>query len=468
MKKKKNKYLQDAEPPLADTPEEGLSADEIELLQKTRPELDRSTLPPHDNSDLARAKRFAKKNKFTVIFVASTLLLLLVILGVLCFMLYKNSLGKPSTDDFSVTLGDEKFTVPYKSAMRDDVFYFDLRLISDYADLVVSGGEGNMKFTCPDGTYVRFEHGKDTATVNGVRVLLGGTAEIIPQDKESAAKCFVPFDFIEKLFSHKVVGDRVSLGIVFSNKDNKIKIKRIVYNESGNPLPISFSPNCFESAERKTADAYSDMYPELTYLSSKLTTLVNKNNPLGNSYVPRDLLSLDELGCPVTRDQEFFLVADAAYALCDMLRELNASLSAKEQVSVTSAYRSYEYQINLYDSYVEELMEKQHLSKAEAEEKANKTSARPGYSEHQSGLCVDLIRRGDIALNEGFEDTPAFGWLKENAHRYGFIVRYPRSKDSITGYDYEPWHFRFVGIDAATVIYEDNICLEEYLAVNEK
>ncbi len=468
MSKKKNKALSDEEIRNTQVDTEGLSDEEIELLQKTRPELDRSTLPPHDNSDMARAKRFAKKNKFTVIFVASTLLLLLIIVGVLAVMLYRNSLGKPSTDDFSVVLGEEKLTVPYKSAMRDGVFYFDLRLISDYADLVVSGGEGNMKFTCPDGTYVRFENGKDTATVNGVRVFVGGRAEIVPKDGETEAACFVPFDFIDKLFSHKTVGDRVSLGIVFSDKDNKIKIKRIFYEDSGNPLPISFSSDCFESAEGKTAQAYGEQYPSVAYLYTKNTLLVNKNNPLGNSYVPRDLLSLEAAGCPVTREGEFFMSRDAAYSLRDMLGDLNEILPTREEIFATSAYRSYEYQIKLYDSYVNELIQEKKLTREEAEAEANKTSARPGYSEHQSGLCVDLIRRDDLTLNEGFEDTPAFAWLKENAHLYGFIVRYPLKSESVTGYDYEPWHFRFVGIDAATVIYEDNICLEEYLADTEK
>ena len=104
------------------------------------------------------------------------------------------------------------------------------------------------------------------------------------------------------------------------------------------------------------------------------------------------------------------------------------------------------------------------ISREEAEAIVSATSAREGESEHQSGLCVDFIQNGKLELENSFEKTRAFEWLTKNAHKYGFILRYPKNKEEITGYTYEPWHFRYVGIDAATVIYEDNICLEEYLA----
>jgi D-alanyl-D-alanine carboxypeptidase len=104
------------------------------------------------------------------------------------------------------------------------------------------------------------------------------------------------------------------------------------------------------------------------------------------------------------------------------------------------------------------------MSRAEAEKDASRTSAKAGESEHQSGLCVDLLERGERYLSVSFEESDCFAWLCENAHKYGYILRYPKGKEDITKYDYEPWHYRFVGVDVARVIYEDKICLEEYLA----
>jgi D-alanyl-D-alanine carboxypeptidase len=145
-----------------------------------------------------------------------------------------------------------------------------------------------------------------------------------------------------------------------------------------------------------------------------------------------------------------------------MMRDMEDALGIKGEILVTSAYRSYEYQEKLFSKYVSDLVSGGYTAEAAIAE-VMRTSARPGSSEHQSGLCVDLIEKGELSLEVTFENTGAFRWLSDNAHHYGFILRYPADKEALTGYSYEPWHYRFVGIDAATVIYEDKICLEEYL-----
>ena len=91
-------------------------------------------------------------------------------------------------------------------------------------------------------------------------------------------------------------------------------------------------------------------------------------------------------------------------------------------------------------------------------------SAKPGTSEHQSGLCIDLISRDNVVLDETFAANPAYLYLSENAHHFGFILRYPAEKTAITGYDYGPWHYRFVGVQAATEMHESGETLEEYLS----
>lgn len=125
----------------------------------------------------------------------------------------------------------------------------------------------------------------------------------------------------------------------------------------------------------------------------------------------------------------------------------------KDMLSV-SGFRSYEYQKGLYKRYVEK----------DGEEKASIYSAKPGQSEHQTGLAFDIggVDKQHWA-EDSFADTIEASWLKENAHKYGFILRYPKDKTHITGYKFEPWHYRYVGIQHATNIYESGLTLEEYL-----
>ena len=117
-----------------------------------------------------------------------------------------------------------------------------------------------------------------------------------------------------------------------------------------------------------------------------------------------------------------------------------------------SAYRSYSYQNTLYTNRV----------KSDGLEYANKTAAKAGYSEHQTGLAIDV-------LNGKFEyldsDDKEYDWLIENGHKYGFILRYPKDKEYITGYTYEPWHFRYLSIEVATELKEKNITYEEYIGM---
>ena len=141
--------------------------------------------------------------------------------------------------------------------------------------------------------------------------------------------------------------------------------------------------------------------------------------------------------------------------------------SGVEGVKASSAYRSYERQKELFDDYILSKMSTLSMSYEEAKNEVLKTSALPGHSEHQTGLCVDFVQ-GTTSLTNDFQYTTAFSWLKENAHKFGFILRYPENKESITGYNYEPWHYRFVGRTVASRIYEANICFEEYVALSKQ
>ncbi|QDQ01086.1 M15 family metallopeptidase [Lysinibacillus fusiformis] len=173
---------------------------------------------------------------------------------------------------------------------------------------------------------------------------------------------------------------------------------------------------------------------EPTYINGIL--LANKIYPLPSTFAPD-------------------VNPEASQALDKML------VAAKQQkgfdLVAFSGYRSFEYQTTLYNNYVNR----------DGQAAADRYSARPGYSEHQTGLAFDIGERGkdNLWLTEEFGETPAGKWLVENAQEYGFILRFPQNKEDITGYMYESWHFRYVGTDIAKEIKKQQITLEEYLGV---
>lgn len=194
-----------------------------------------------------------------------------------------------------------------------------------------------------------------------------------------------------------------------------------------------------------------DQYLDSIYSENLL--LVNKQHTIGESYAPTSLASVS-----YARYDNVKMDTVAEKALCAFLKE--AYYYGYTDVTVTSAYRSYSSQQWYFNYYIEEEM-KTGKSRSDAEAVVLTYSARPGTSEHQTGLCIDMHNLP--AANQSFGNTEAGKWLAANAHRFGFILRFPQGKENITGYTYEPWHFRFVGIKHASIIYEQGLCLEEYL-----
>lgn len=129
---------------------------------------------------------------------------------------------------------------------------------------------------------------------------------------------------------------------------------------------------------------------------------------------------------------------------------------------ICSSYRTQEKQERLFNNKINKLIA-QGYSKEAATIEAGKSVAVPGTSEHQLGLAVDIVDIHNQNLNQAQENTAVQKWLMENSWKYGFLLRYPNGKSDITGIIYEPWHYRYVGKDVAKEIYEQGICLEEYL-----
>ena len=188
--------------------------------------------------------------------------------------------------------------------------------------------------------------------------------------------------------------------------------------------------------------------------------LVNKENPCGADHAPKSLS-----GLPVRLTlygKDVSLESNAALAAEALVLELHAC--GYEDIVITSGYRDYAYQQVLFNTYLgNEKAAHPNWTEEQCRNQVLTYSAFPGQSEHQTGLCMDLISTKNVTLDETFADNPAYAWLVENAHSFGFILRYPKGKEGLTGYSYEPWHYRFVGVEAATAIHEQGITLEEYL-----
>ncbi|MDT0274537.1 M15 family metallopeptidase [Blastococcus goldschmidtiae] len=200
---------------------------------------------------------------------------------------------------------------------------------------------------------------------------------------------------------------------------------------AGPPTPAP-APPAFDRTQRSLDS------PDSTWV------VVNKLRPLDPvGYAPADLVDVGG---------GHLLRAEAALAVADLQAEAAA---AGHGIAVQSAYRSYEYQEGLFADAVGRF----------GAEGAEQRSARPGHSEHQTGLAVD-VGGGGCDIERCFGDTPEGRWVAANAHRSGFLVRYAAGSEQITGYQYEPWHLRYVGPELATEMHETGVAtLEEFFGL---
>lgn len=182
--------------------------------------------------------------------------------------------------------------------------------------------------------------------------------------------------------------------------------------------------------------------------------LVNPWHTLPEGYVP-----------PLTQLQNGQAIDQRCYPALQAM--MDACRAAGYSPLICSSYRSHKTQSQLFANKISRLMA-QGYSQDEAEQEAATVVARPGTSEHQLGLAVDIVDSNHQALDESQEFTPVQHWLLEHCWEYGFILRYPNGKSELTGIIYEPWHYRYVGVDLAQQLQASGQCLEEYLSATEK
>ena len=214
----------------------------------------------------------------------------------------------------------------------------------------------------------------------------------------------------------------------YKEKNNDLECDEIIKRVNSN-LDYTFYD------DSKEADTSKGMY-----------TLVNKFYYLDKNYIPDDIVNVEK---EYARDNA--KLNKTAYE--NFKKMADAAKSEGLTLLITTGYRDYNFQATLYNNYV----------KMDGQKEADTYSARPGYSEHQLGYSADLTNKERVSFGE-FKNTKEFAWLKENAYKYGFIIRYTEANKYITGYVPESWHYRYVGEDIAKYIYENDITYEEYYA----
>ncbi len=191
-------------------------------------------------------------------------------------------------------------------------------------------------------------------------------------------------------------------------------------------------------------------------------TLIVKENPniISKKYDIKEVNGVTTINGVIIVNKSYSLPSDYGNGLTtDTLKAFqemqNAAKEENLNLFIRSGFRSYLDQTIVYDKWV----------KKDGQEVADTYSARPGYSEHQTGLAMDLN-----SIDQDFADTKEFAWLNENAYKYGFILRYPQEKEEITGYIYEPWHYRYVGVELSKELYNNGnwLTLEEYFEIDSK
>ncbi len=376
--------------------------------------------------------------------------------------------GGGKATSYTVKIDGEKS----EAVMENGKVLINLDKLLTLLDLQKTGNAQNPKYTCRSGDSIEFQNGSRTA-----KITVSGTTSQSSVSMPIAARadsegCLVSLDTVSGVFSGiTVTVNKSTVSIARKNVvGSETRFENVsILNKSGDPLSrVLYLTEVMKEYEQYINPADRDAY----------LVLASKESVLGENYVPPELVDLVGLVSRLGVDSSIVnseapnteMDKYAAYALVAMLLDMRA----EEYLNIVaqSGYRTYTYQENLFEKYIkQEMDEDSTLTREEAEAIVLTYSAAPGTSEHQTGLCIDLM---DTRTNrfEPMENpfTTELGmqWLDENAWKYGFILRYPEGKEDITGYSYESWHFRYVGRYHAERISALDITLDEYLKLINK
>lgn len=219
---------------------------------------------------------------------------------------------------------------------------------------------------------------------------------------------------------------------------------------AGAAILVVIGGTVFVSGKRPKDEKGNGISENIGVDSDELLTLVNAEHPMPS-----------EWQCELVQLNNGQNIDSRAYE--DLQQMMDTARAEGYDPYICSSWRSHETQVRLFEEEVQSY-KKQGYSEREAEVQAAQWVAVPGTSEHELGLALDIVSVENQRLEESQENTPTQQWLMEHCYEYGFILRYPKDKEDITGIGYEPWHYRYVGQEHARVIHESGVCLEEYVA----
>ena len=277
---------------------------------------------------------------------------------------------------------------------------------------------------------------------DGVATVLSGE-EVAESDAELA----VPLDVDQEVMAeaNEVVNPDAA------EIDNMVSVTEILQSDDAEDTSFSEVGAVLEATEENEMETEADAEEpaEISFDRNDWNILlVNKQHPIPDDYT----FTLGTISGSMQCDERIIA------PLFDILKAARAD---GVNLIICSPYRDIDRQTMLFSNKVNRYMGGG-MSYMDAYNLASQAVTVPGSSEHQIGLAVDIITDGYSTLDEGFGETAAGKWLAANSSKYGFILRYPAGKEEITSIEYEPWHFRYVGVDAATVITDNGLCLEEF------
>jgi len=487
------------------------SPEEIRRREQARREAERRAA--HEK-EMRRRERKRSRQVFLgrfVIFLIVLVILLALAAGLFWIMFRSTPDAEPETGKVRYYFGgSEVRTVSLEEAVADGVPFVCFNDLSDYLGMAESGGADGLKFLFPRGEaeapetgteegaeteapshpgdssgtgeeeYVIFPTNEKTADVNGQIIAIDGMNRIAGEE------VWVSADFIEEYMR--------GISVTYDKDKLEIRVARIKDELNSTAehtvyLPVEFTLKPAESLENIPETEVADLpinpesgmtaVPEETeepvyelnfvndlsdyekYMDPEdrngFLTLVNTVNHLDESYTPSDLVDCKYTAQGRSTQQ---LRLYAGKALEALMMEMQAA--GFYNMAVYSGFRPYSYQNMLFAQYTSnEMAANPALTREEAEKIVLTYSTRPGTSEHQTGLAVDMDTFGTFSTD--FQYEPEYAWLQENAWKFGFILRFPADKTDITTIQFEPWHYRYVGRYHAKKIHDAGVCLEEYV-----
>lgn len=378
-----------------------------------------------------RRKRKLKKKRILLV-----LLIFIIIISIPIYLLIPKRYGyqKEVIDVFKETNTYEKlkekkiYSKTLEEAVLEDAFqeeYFDEYLEINYIEEQTSIEDINNLLNL----------GYTSAEINTFYEKLAGSIEVITNNSyDKNLINYLTLDYFNE--------ENLDRYIKYANNDNKLDS---VYSTE----EIEKSYNYEDTVTFVNAYLDKDYYTNDVNLTDeemdKIDVIVNKYYKLSKDYEPSDLTQINSKFASGSNQR---LRKEAAAKFEEMAA---VALDNGFKIYAGSTYRSYDYQLGLYNRYVAR----------DGFDSAETYSARAGYSEHQLGLAVDIINGNWQYLSENDKE---YTWLIQNSYKYGFILRYPRGKEYITGYVFEDWHFRYLGIDLATKVYNSGLTYDEYIA----